>query len=98
MSKRALFDLGRVVFTAAVDAHCKQNPIARYGAVIEVLTRHASGDFGDVVAEDWQANEQAVDEGYRVFSAYKGTALGDKVWVITEADRSATTVLYPEDY
>jgi len=61
------------------------------------LTRHQSGDWGDVAADDHQENEMAVNHGLRVFSVYH-SATGTKFWIITEADRSATVVLLPEDY
>ncbi|MGD9689156.1 MAG: hypothetical protein AB7K52_00605 [Phycisphaerales bacterium] len=61
------------------------------------LRRHASGDWGDVSPDDWSENNLSVEEGRRILSAYRD-ARGIKFWVITEADRSATTVLLPEDY
>src|SRR5687767_410898 len=63
----------------------------------ELLERHQSGDFGDVCREDWQANEQAVANGERILSSYS-LHTGEKVWIITEADRSATTFLLPDEY
>jgi hypothetical protein len=63
----------------------------------EFLDRHASGDWGEVRGADWEENELSVREGFRVLSAYTlGT--GVKVWVITEADRTVTTILLPEEY
>jgi hypothetical protein len=61
------------------------------------LARHRSGDWGDVPPEDARENDFSVAEGYRILSAYR-TADGTKFWVITEADRSATTVLLPDEY
>jgi hypothetical protein len=61
------------------------------------LSRHARGDWGEVDAEDKEANDLALEEGSRLLSAYT-TANGTKLWVITEADRSATTVLLPAEY
>ena len=61
------------------------------------VARHASGDWGDVDAEDWTANDEALRIGARVFSAYQ-LDTGARLWIITEADRSATTVLLPEEY
>lgn len=61
------------------------------------LSRHMSGDWGEMDAEDCEANEVALKHGTRLFSAYR-SAKGVKFWVITEADRSQTTVLLPEDY
>ena len=59
--------------------------------------RHAAGDWGEVDAEDWSLNDQAVLDGTRLLSAYR-TLKGEKLWVITEADRSSTTLLLPSEY
>ena len=61
------------------------------------IQRHQAGDWGDVSEEDRQENELSLKHGFRLLSAYHA-ANGIKFWVITEADRSATTVLLPEDY
>ncbi|HSH96640.1 MAG TPA: hypothetical protein VK968_21000 [Roseimicrobium sp.] len=63
----------------------------------EFLGRHRNGDWGEVSADDWQANNDALTAGDRILSAYR---LKDqtKIWVITEADRSVTTILLPDDY
>jgi hypothetical protein len=61
------------------------------------LRRHATGDWGDLDTEDRLANEQALLQGERLFSAYN-SATGVRFYVITEWDRSVTTVLLPEDY
>lgn len=63
----------------------------------EFLERHADGDWGEVSAADWEENDLSAGQGYRVISAYT-LSTGVKIWVITEADRSATTVLLPEEY
>lgn len=62
-----------------------------------LLARHVSGDWGDMDAHDKRANNAAVKEGNRIFSAYNLPLL-HKVWIITEADRSSTTILLPEEY
>jgi hypothetical protein len=64
---------------------------------IEFLRRHMSGDFGHLADEDAQENELSLQEGFRVLSAYR-TAKGQKLWIITEADRSSTTILLPSEY
>jgi hypothetical protein len=64
---------------------------------LDLLQRHLAGDRGNVDAEDWRENEYSVKPGLRLLSAYR-LADGTKVWVITEADRSATTFLLPEEY
>lgn len=65
--------------------------------IIDALRRHAVGDWGDVDAEDYETNNRAIQNGDRLLSAYHA-ADGTKFWVITEWDRSVTTVLLPEDY
>lgn len=69
----------------------------RLPLVLPYVRRHAWGDWGDVSAEDAHANERALEEGSRVFSAY-ALATGERLWIITEADRTSTTVLLPEEY
>jgi hypothetical protein len=63
----------------------------------EFLSRHVRGDYGEVCDEDKRANDHAVVVGERLLSAYR-TRLGTKIWVITEADRSSTCILLPEEY
>ena len=89
----ARFPLGQVVATpGALEAlqAAQQDPL-------ELLARHASGDWGDLDEEDKQENELSVKQGFRILSAYT-LSTDVKVWVITEADRSATTLLLPAEY
>jgi hypothetical protein len=85
------FPLGRVVATANAASTLEQEDINK------ALARHASGDWGEVGPEDREENELSLREGFRLLSVYRDRN-GVKFWVITEADRSATTVLLPEDY
>ena len=85
------FPMGQITITAhALD-------VLPAVAVNEALYRHSTGDWGDVGKEDWLENELSLREGFRLLSVYF-TASGVKFWIITEADRSSTTVLLPEDY
>ena len=61
------------------------------------LQRHANGDWGEVCKEDWELNDEALELGHRILSVYTSSN-GVKFWIITEADRSATTILLPEEY
>jgi len=62
----------------------------------DYLARHATGDWGDLCEHDRKENELSLEQGWRIVSAY---SVGEKtIWVITEADRSVTTILLPEDY
>jgi hypothetical protein len=63
----------------------------------EFLTRHAGCDWGDLTHEDQKENEYALKHGLRLLSSYRTNA-GEKLWIITESDRSATTVLLPDEY
>lgn len=62
-----------------------------------LLTRHLTGDWGEIPPEDARANELGVREGFRVVSAYR-LPTGARVWLITEADRSASVLLLPSEY
>ena len=89
----AKFALGQIVATpGALEAMQESGQTPQF-----FLERHASGDWGQVDSEDWQLNDEAVKEGTRLLSAYT-TLKGRKLWVITEWDRSATTILLPEEY
>ena len=87
------FSLGQIVSTpGALEAIAGSNQLP--GAFLD---RHSASDWGDVCQEDKELNDEAIIEGSRVLSAYK-TANGVKIWVITEADRSSTCILLPEEY
>jgi hypothetical protein len=88
-----LFRLGRLCATnGAVDAltSAAADPI-------ECVARHLAGDWGDVDPVDSAVNDRAVQLGERIISAYR-LGNGEKIWIITEADRSATTILLPSEY
>ncbi len=84
------FALGRIVATPGALA------LLDAGEVGELLGRHASGDWGDLDAHDRRENGRALKTGARIFSAYETSA--GRVWIITEADRSSTCILLPEEY
>jgi hypothetical protein len=88
-----LFPLGQTVATSgALEA------LSQAGQSPSIfLDRHARGDWGEVCGEDAEANDNALLDGERLLSVYR-TSLGVRLWVITEADRSVTTVLLPEEY
>ena len=67
------------------------------GDVFRALARHQAGDWGDLDEHDRQENEVSLRDGHRLFSVYR-SATGVKFYIITEADRSLTTVLLPEEY
>lgn len=92
MHTRFLFNLGQVVATPqALDLAQRTNIDP-----LQLLQRHHTGDWGDLDASDKETNQQALTNGLRILSSYQ---CGDeKIWIITEGDRSATTILTPSDY
>jgi predicted transcriptional regulator len=85
------FDLGRLSCTQGALLALNQ------GDMFAALTRHMSGDWGEVDEEDWEANDRALETNARLLSAYIDRH-GKKFWIITQADRSSTTILLPEEY
>ena len=90
MSGEDSFPLGQLAITANASMRLSTEE------VLTALRRHACGDWGDLCPEDTLANDAALLEGGRLFSAYGQGK--DRFWVITEADYSVTTVLLPEGY
>lgn len=90
MNSVANLSLGQILITPGA-----KEAVPTYD-VIQALIRHQKGDWGIVSDEDKNDNDMAVENGYRIISAYMS---GDtKFWIITEWDRSATTIMLPEDY
>jgi hypothetical protein len=91
--KRRKLELGSVFVTPkatrSLDA-AEQGPD-------ELLARHEVGDWGEASSTDWSENDLAFCKGYRVFSIYH-LVTGEEIWVITQPDRSATTIMLPEEY
>jgi hypothetical protein len=85
------FDLGRLVITPAALESVPADDICN------AINRHVCGDFGDLDAADKKENELALHAGLRLLSAYHASN-GIKFWLITEADRTLTTILLPTDY
>jgi hypothetical protein len=90
--KRPLFALGAIVATPGALELMEQGNIDAF----QLLHRHVTGDWGDLDEEDKKENDLSVQKGYRILSAYgKGER---KLWIITESDRSVTTILRPDEY
>lgn len=87
----AKFRLGQIVATPQALSQLTPEDILR------AIQRHQAGDWGDVGDEDRRENELSLEKGFRLLSVYR-SANGTRFWVITEADRSSTCVLLPEDY
>lgn len=91
MNATILVPMGIIVVTPNAMANVNSDEIQR------ALQRHVIGDWGELDAEDKKANDLALQTGERLLSAYH-TVNGTKFWIITERDRSVTTILLPEDY
>ena len=91
--RRILFPLGQIVATPGALELLNRHSLS----AITFLERHATGDGGCICPEDALENERAVTNGYRVLSCYE-IAGKYRLWCITEADRSVTTLLLPEEY
>lgn len=89
------FPLGQTVMTRGIaDRVAVDIKFAEF--TMQSLKRHANGDWGNLCEDDKKANENALRVGERLFSAYEQA--GRKIWIVTEWDRSATTILFPEEY
>jgi len=90
------FPMGHLVTTAGVmERAASDEAFAKF--VRKSPRRHEEGDWGDLSAEDTKENEYAMGKYLRLLSAYEHNGL-PKIWIITEADRSVTTVLFPDEY
>ena len=89
----ARFPLGTFCITSGAEAALLASDVC----LADLLTRHVRGDWGEMDAQDRQANEAALRNGQRLLSAYR-LPDGQMLWIITEADRSATTALLPDEY
>lgn len=90
-----LFDLGALVITdgaAALLAETQQTD-----AAARLMRRHLTGDWGELDAHDRKVNQENLRRGLRLMSAYTLPG-GQRIWIITESDRSVTTILLPEEY
>jgi len=88
-----LFSLGQLVATPGALAALQKSGQGPQ----DFLARHVRGEWGDLCEEDRRENQISLERGFRLLSSYR-TLADAKVWVITEADRSVTTILLPEEY
>lgn len=95
VAETALFPAGRLLTTPGAEAALQ----AANQSLLELLARHLGGDWGDLDRDDRRMNDAALRSGEdRIFSAYTLPATSQTVWIITEADRSVTTALLPDEY
>ena len=90
------FDLGKLTVTAGVSSLLESDGLF-FSFVMFSIERHHRGIWGDICEEDVEVNEDALRYGGRLMSVYKTESCPD-IWIITEADRSYTTVLFPDEY
>lgn len=92
---KPLFPIGNIYLTRGVNDMIAEDVVFA-AFVLKSIQRHCIKDWGDLTPDDKYANDQALLEGTRILSAY---IIGPyKIWIITEADRSATTILFPDEY
>lgn len=89
------FELGQTVMTRGVAQYIEDKGIPPL-ELAQILSWHGNGLWGDIPEEDKRANDEALTNGGRILSAYE--LRGERVWIITEADRSYTTILFPDEY
>ena len=97
----AAFEIGQLVASRGVyDLACENPDFAKF--IQQSLTRHVKGDWGDVDKEDEESNDRALKEDTRLLSSYNDARFPKNgvatIWIITEADRSSTTILFPDEY
>ena len=97
-SNEPLFPLGNCYITPGIQALIEEHQCSL--SVNALIARHHSGDWGDLCKEDQHENDFALKNTLRIFSSYLITLNNEsiKIWIITEADRSSTTVLLPSEY
>jgi hypothetical protein len=87
----AKFAVGQIVITPGANSELSQRDVLRG------LLRHMTGDWGELDEHDWKENDAALEYGFRLLSQYQLDG-GSKFWIITEHDRSVTTILLPSEY
>lgn len=91
------FPIGRQVVTRGVyDKSMKDTDFLAF--VNQSFHRYSEGDWGEICKEDKAQNEQALIDGERLMGSYENKERGWKIWIITEWDRSVTTILFPDEY
>jgi len=89
------FELGQTVMTRGINALLEEEVIT-HSDLMDIMTQHVNGDWGDICEEDKESNDYALKNDERLMSTY--TVKGQKLWIITEWDRSVTTILLPSEY
>lgn len=92
-----MFETGKTVFTTNMFNQVTED-IGFYNFVLKSLERYRNCDWGDTCEEDQEENNDAVKNGERILAVYIYPVTGESIWIITEWDRSVTTVLFPDEY
>lgn len=92
------FDLGQLVMTRWIENLIIKEDVDNSQEIAQCVIKHSQGDWGNLCEEDKQLNDMAVVDGGRILSAYEIGENKVKIWIITKADRSCTTILLPEEY
>ena len=91
--RKPLFDLGQLVATPGALAALEKSG----QSAMDFLSRHVTGDWGELTEDDRKENQLSVEKGFRILSSYKTNA-GERLWIITEGSRCHTTILLPKEY
>lgn len=93
-----IFGIGKLFVTRTIKDEMEKNETFMYFVQMSLI-RYVQGDFGELSEDDMRANEEALEYGNRIMGVYKNPDDESKtIWFITEADRSITTILFPEEY
>lgn len=93
-----IFDLGQIVVTRKIYERIKKDPEFHDFVTLSLYGRYPKCDWGDTCEEDKRSNDEAVKNGKRILAVYKRKPTNETIWIITEWDRSVTTVLFPDEY
>lgn len=94
---KTAFELGHLMATRGITDRMNEDPVFGY-FVFESLIKYIECNWGDTCEEDAAMNNDAVANGDRILAVYKRSATDETIWIVTEWDRSATTVLFPDEY
>jgi hypothetical protein len=91
--RKPLFDLGQLVATPGALAALEKSG----QSPMDFISRHVTGDWGEIPEEDKKENQFSLEKGFRLLSSYKSNA-GDRLWIVTESDRAHSTLLLLKEY
>lgn len=96
-NKKPKFELGQLVVTAGIDREMNKNPL--FDRFVRIsLEKYMQCDWGDTCDEDKKVADESLKNGERILAVYEREDIDKKIWIITEWDRSITTILFPDEY